>query len=600
MLNLDDLIPTDDRGIFQYEKQRIEELLTELSRRSIESLNLYEPLPYQDAYHRCTAKECIIQKGNQTGGSLAGFVEVARAATGQDPYGKYPKENGLAVCLGYGEKHIGRVIYKYLFQVGPFDIIRDLITREWRTFRPWPMDQERNGKFGDKGREAEVMPAPPLIPERFIKGKIAYEKASEKIFSRVEFVNGWVLYALNSAGDPSQAQGFQANLYHIDEDVATSGWHEEAIGRTMKRNGLIRWTALPHQKTNEILEMIQRAEEEETKPVPRTVCLRATMYDNPYLPAETLAENERIWKSAGEDVYKKRALGELTLDSVNVYPGFTKWTHNAIRYVSDSERLEESQGVYVRHLVQKLLTENGGIPPEDWARYMVVDPGHTVCAVGYFCVPPPEIGDFKILYDEDYLTGATASMFGKAVEKKAKNYHFEDFIIDAHGARLRELASGILPRWKYEEQLEERGIKCEKRGSRFMDGSDDIPGRENALREWLMIRPDGTPKFLVNVERCPNFVREIQNFKKKTIRQAGRDVTTDDANRRGACHLVECVEYAAAHGMPYVKPKRVVVSKSSVDWILEGRKRREEQRKANSGQGKPYRTLGPTGVSPDE
>lgn len=532
-----------------------------------------------------------------THNSLAGFVEVARAVTGQDPYNKYPKENGCAVCLGYGEKHIGRVIYKYLFQVGAFNIIRDQETNEWRTFRPWSPDREWQGKKGDKGREAEIQPAPPLVPERFIKGKIAFEKKSEFIFSRVEFVNGWVLYALNSAGDPSQAQGFQANLYHIDEDVATSGWHEEAIGRTMTREGLIRWTALPHQKTNEILEMIQRAEEQEKDENPRTVCLRATMYDNPYIPEESIKENERIWKSAGEDIYRKRALGELTLDKVNVYPGFSKWTHNAIRMVTDSERMEEASGVTIRNPAQKILSDNGGIPPEDWCKYMIVDPGHAVCAVGYFCVPPPEVGHYKILYDEDYLTGATAKTFGAAVEKKIRNTYFEDFIIDAHGGRLTSLESGIQPRIKYQEELEERGVRCEKRGSRFLDGSDDIPGRELALREWLMIRSDGYPTFMVYVEKCPNFVREIQNFKKKTVRIAGREITTDDANRRGACHMVEVSEYGAAHGLPYVRPKRKVVSGGPVDWILKGREMRQAQREAN-GQGgnDKYINLGPTGV----
>lgn len=595
-LDFESMAPRDGRGVSQVAKRRLEALVAESAKRSIESLKLYDPLPYQEAYHACRAKECIVQKGNRTGGSLAGFVEVARAATGQDPYEKYPKTNGVIVCLGYGEKHIGRVIYKYLFRAGAFKIIRDKDTGEWRTYRPWSPAKEWNGKKGDADRETEARLAPPLIPQRFIK-EMSWEKRSEHVFSRVELTTGWEIYALNSAGDPSQAQGFDTHLYHIDEDVATAGWQEEATGRTLAVNGLIRWTALPHQKTSEILEMIQRGEEEEQKPNPRTVCLRATMYDNPYLPEESVKECERIWKNAGEDVYRKRALGELTLDSVNVYPGFTKYTHNAIHHLTDEEYAEEREGLELRHLVQKLLTENGGEPLEGWTRYMIVDPGHTVCAVGYFTTPPPEIGDFRILYDEDYIRGATATSFGDHVERKAKNRSFEDFIVDAHGARLRELASGVLPRYKYEEELEKRGIRCEKRGSRFMDGSDDIAGRENMLREWLMIRPSGYPTFLVNVERCPNFVREIQNFKKKMVKQGGREIATDDANRRGACHLVEVVEYGAAHGMPYIKPKKRFTNKTTVaDLIMAGRKMRQEYRDANTPQQDNYISLGPQGL----
>ena len=102
-------------GITEYQKANIRQLHVEKARRESEALRLYEPLPFQDQYHACHAKEALIQAGNQVGKSLCAFVEDARAATGQDPYGKYPKENGIMVCLGMDEGHIGRTIHKYLF-----------------------------------------------------------------------------------------------------------------------------------------------------------------------------------------------------------------------------------------------------------------------------------------------------------------------------------------------------------------------------------------------------------------------------------------------------------------------------------------------------
>lgn len=239
----------DEAVVSQHRLRQLRAIDDELGRREIEALNLYEPLPFQREYHACRAPEVCFVKGNQVGASLAGFVEVARAITGKDPHNKYPQRDGTAVCLGMGEKHIGRVIYKYLFRAGAFRIIRDLETNEWRTFRPWPPDQVVCGHLGDGGREAKSKPAPPLIPHRFIDGKISWEKRSENVFRYIKFKTGWELYAENSAGDPGQVQGFQCDLYHIDEDVAMGGWLEEATGRLMARTGKLRWTAVPDRKS---------------------------------------------------------------------------------------------------------------------------------------------------------------------------------------------------------------------------------------------------------------------------------------------------------------------------------------------------------------
>jgi hypothetical protein len=589
-IELDDFqnMPPDPRmgGLTVQQRHELRELVLECKSRQIEALRLYDPLPFQDAYHRCTAKESIMQKATQAGGSVAGFAEVARAVTNQDPYHKYPK-HGLAVCLGYGEGHIGRVIHRYLFRWGAFSIIRDLATNDWRTFRPWHTDVEFQGKFGDKGRERESRPAPPLIPRRFIDGKIAWLKRSQHIFSYVKFITGWELYAFNSQGEPSMAQGFQCDLYDIDEDVARGGWYEEAVSRTSIRNGLIRWHAVPHAKTDDIVQMIQRADNEAGNSDPTTVCIRATMYDNPYYPEEAKRHNEKIWHSLGEDVYRKRALGELTLDTFRMYPMFTEHIHKAINRLSGIEQELENQGKPQRALVQKVLAETNGEPPLDWARYMIFDPGYTVGAVLFFCVPPPATyGNFRICYDELYIMGCTANVFGQRVIEKTRNRSFQDFIIDAHGGRLRELGTGILPRRQYEKEMETLGIVCEARGPRFLDGSDDIEGREMAFRRWLEVRhsdnpyESGYPTFLVNVERCPNTCREIKGFRKLMTRVGGREVVTDKGNRRAGVHCVEVCEYGAAHGLAYVvPPRKVVIVKSLADQIREGRRRRDLRRR---------------------
>ena len=62
-------------GASQFEKAEFVKVAKEIASRSCEALRLYEPLPFQERFHACTAKECIIVKGNRAGGSLAGFAE---------------------------------------------------------------------------------------------------------------------------------------------------------------------------------------------------------------------------------------------------------------------------------------------------------------------------------------------------------------------------------------------------------------------------------------------------------------------------------------------------------------------------------------------
>jgi len=563
-------------------KDELRSLLAEHDRRKMESLRLYEPLPFQQAYHESRYRETILLKATRAGGSIAGFVEDARAALGCDPQDKYPKKDGVILCVGWGEGHIGRVIHRNLFRPGVFSIIKDLNTKEYRVFRPWPKDEDwpkGSCRFGDEGRESESEPAPPLIPKHRIKGKIAWLKRSHHIFAKVELDTGWVIYAANSAGDPEQYQGFDVNLYHIDEDIDRPGWYTEATSRTQKVGGLLRWTAMPHGRNTELISLVRRAKEQEGQPDQISKLLTATMYDNPFLSRKSVKENERIWREMGEDVFRQRALGELTTDSVRVYPTFSRSIHSFRVY---------------DHAVAKILKERMGQPPAEWCRYLSVDPGHAVCAANFFAVPPPELGDFVYLYQEVYIKQATAALFGEWVKRYAKDDQFQAFIIDAHGGALREIGSGVTPREQYSIALDNNGVRSVETGIGFLSGSDNIPGREESLRNWLSIRPDGTTKLIVNIDTCPNFCREMEGFLKKFQEQGGVKVVVDEGNRRFNTHSVESTEYAAAHGCRYVAPKKSVVNMTWAEQMIAETAARRRNRLAQGGP--PCITLGPTGA----
>jgi hypothetical protein len=94
-------------------------------------------------------------------------------------------------------------------------------------------------------------------------------------------------------------------------------------------------------------------------------------------------------------------------------------------------------------------------------------------------------------------------------------------------------------------------------GTRMRPGCDDIKLRELKLREAMLVRQGGScagyPTLLVNMDACPNLVSEIKGFRKKVIRQVGREIVTDDGNRK-ATHAVEALEQAVGYGCPYVRP----------------------------------------------
>ncbi len=565
--------------VTEWEKKQHRRLLAEKMRRECETLRLYEPLPFQDAFHRCTCQQALIQKGNRVGGTIALMVEVARAFTGTDPYNKYPKTGVQIVMLGYGEKHIGRVFYNKLFRPGIFRIIKDLQTDRWRVYRPWPAEHG-----GDLQRVDESLKAPPLIPERFIQGKIAWEKRSERVFSIVRSTTDSEIHATNSAGDPGQAQGFSVNLYAIDEDLATSGWYEEAIGRVADCGGFIRWSALPHAKNDDLMQMVEFAEKEAEKPNPAAVIIRASIFDNKYLPKASVDQSVEAWKSKGEDVYRKRALGEININSTLMYPTFNRRVHDVMNVSETSTK------------AQRLLAERMGEPPDDWTRYVSIDPGFTVLAIEFIAVPPPELGNQVFLYDECYIRDAPVptEACADALQMKMADKVIEALIFDMHGGRLRSIATGEVPYQKYGEAITARGLKPAS-GGIFRHGCDDVARREEDMRTMLAIQRNSQPRFMVCVGKCPSFCSEMEKFKKKTVKQWGKEIAIDKGDRRVNTHAIEAVEQALGIDLPYIKPRKTSLVGGFVNHFKEwgDRMRRRDQGQEGGSQ---HISLGPIGV----
>jgi hypothetical protein len=498
------------------------------------------------------AHEVLVIGGNRSGKSLSTFVEDARAVTGQDPFGKYPKENGILVIIGKDWRHIGMVVYPMLFKEGAFKIIKDEDTDEYRAYDP----------ARDQARKHLAKPAPPLIPKRFVK-KTSWILKSANYISQATLHNGWQIFFFSSEGTPPQ--GFQTNRCHFDEDIENESWVSEMQARLLDRKGYLCWSAMPHSTNNALLTLKERADAVAAAnlPNPDIVQFKLRMLDNPHLDDEEKKKSIERWAASGEDILRMRSEGDFITDSILMYPNFDMRVHGM-----DRTELPDGQ------------------IPNDWCRYAVVDPGHSVTACLFAAVPPSE--DYILLYDQLYIRQCNATIFGEQFAKKV-THTFHAFIIDSHGGRIRDIGSGRLPVEQYTEQLMKHGIRSEITGSSFLAGCDDIPARTEATRGMLHIRPTGTPNVRVLRNSLPDLERELKRYRKRVNFIAGVAVVTDQPVTKGDVHLVQCMEYLCAFRPKYHKPPVEVEAEPWwVKWL--------ERRRKRMGRGEPgYVYLGPQG-----
>jgi hypothetical protein len=511
--------PASD-GLSAHQIAQLKDAQAELAQRRIEALRLYEPMPLQEEFHKCMASERLVIGGNRSGKSACSFVEDARAATGSDPYDKYPKENGNLVIIGKNWQHIGMVVYPMLFKAGAFRMIRDEETQQWRAYRPG----------ADAHRKRESKPCPPLIPPRLIKD-MAWTQKNAGYLNKCELTNGWTIYCFSSEGEPPQ--GFQADLVHIDEDINNERWVGEMQARLSDRKGRFVWSAMPWSKNDALLGLCERAEkaEEEAadKPIIKKFVLR--FLDNAHIDDEEKRKNIERWSALGQDELRMRAEGEFTTESTLMYPTFNLSVHS---YPRDN-------------------LPAGQIPP-DWTRYVSIDPGHAVMASLFAAVPPDE--RFLLIYDELYIRNANALIWGEQFAEKVKDQHVHAMIMDMHGGLLRDLGSGRLPHELYTEELKKRNIKAQLTGFGFIPGSDDIPARTALVRQMLHIKGDGTTKLKILEGSCPNLVREMRRYRKKTTTVNGQVFVTDAPQTRGDVHACQTLEYLCAFEPKYHPPPK--------------------------------------------
>ena len=515
-------------------EERARELATEKTVRAKDALELYRPYNViQEEFHRSMASELLLRGGNRSGKSTASLVEVASAAMRVQLHAadgsllpmKYPTNRPLTIwTIAYGEKNINTPIHRLLFEPGAFKIIKDLKTGEMRAWNPKSQS--------DVAREAECQQSPPLIPERAISDW-AWKSWAARVFMVCRLKNGTEIHAFTSNAKPKQ--GDPVDLILIDEDI----WYEQHVAewqaRLSDRKGRLIWSAFPHGQNNALKDMHHRAEAQKHLKNPDVWEGVLTFSKNPYMDTDEVRKRREGWS---EDEARARDLGEFTDDVVQMFPMFNK----SIHCVEVSDR--------PMHRIDDILVRNGLEPPNDWTRYLILDPGHTRPAVLFAAVPPPELGDYIICYDEIYGRNIDAFTLAERVLDKASGHNFEKFIIDARAGRQTPMGFSWTIKEQYARAFEQHQIESNLTDSSFEDGSDNLPARTEMIRTALHARNEGPPRLRVVAERCPNMLREFVNYKKRMRAEAILDepIPKDD-------HLMSCLGYLVASNPQYVPPQ---------------------------------------------
>jgi len=552
-LQIPRLADDEEEGeVLTFQAEEFRRIVSEQARRSIEGLRLYEPLTEQERFHQSQSRQRLLRGSNRGGKTLPAAVEIARAVTGQDPAGKYPGEDGRCYCVGRNLDHVGQVMWRKLSRPGAFKIIRDQTTGAWRAYRPWdPADQFR-------AREAR--PSPPLIPRRMIQ-TAAWENKAKGIPKQVRLTNGWELNFYSSEGKPPQ--GSDLDLVWFDEEITDEDWHPEMVARLLDRKGKLVWSATPQAGTDKLFELHERALEEKEKGVPEPAVEEFVilLMDNPHIGE---AEKREFAASISELDQDVRIGGEFVLAGRRIFPEFSLAIHGTPWFEA----------------------------PQDWTRYMVVDPGRQICAVLFAVVPPPEEGDQVYLEDELYIPNCNAQVFGKRVAQKAAGKRFEAFLIDHHGGRITDMGSGLTVEKQYAHELKKNRVQSRQTGHGFIWGSDDVDAGIEACKSWLLIRDNGTAKLQVLLDRhdpkktnLPGFEWEAKRYRYKVI----QGIVQDKPEDRGRVHQMANFRYLALFRPRYVRPPRTSTGPNGAVLAFRAKQKRLEAKEGGPG----YIRLGP-------
>ena len=524
--------PVEPPAFTQANAKQLNDVLRELASRRKEALRIYRPYPNQEAFHASRARKKLAVGGNRGGKTLVCAAEIGRALTRQDPHNKYPDRPMRWIFVGKDLIHCSKVMYRKLFKPGAFPILRDPQTEEWRSFDP-AADAELEHRCSD---------ASPFVPPRFIKS-VSWEDKKEEIARTVKLVEGTECTFFSGEGEPPQ--GWDADGVWLDEEIGHPKWFSEMVPRLVDKGGVLIWSFTPQIGSPAAYDLMNQAElcaADENPPVEKFFFNIDT---NVYI-SDARREAFKADMAHDEEEYRVRVEGKSALEGQRVY------------------------GEFAPNGIHKCPTF---VVPEDWTRYVYIDPGRQVAAALFFAVPPPGSEHSRhesICYDEIYHKKANAVTFAKVMKQHVGETWIQGWVIDGHEARKHETGSGKSIEQQYTEAFLAEGMAAN--GFKYFTwGADDLDSGIMAVKGKLQI-VDGYPRFVFMEENLRWLKWEMGRYANRKLSRV--NVITDKPEKRHD-HLCDCLRYAAQHPMPHVPPPKRKRPRSWTEAYLKKKKQKK-------------------------
>lgn len=524
----------------QANSRQLNDVLKELASRRREALRLYTPYPNQEAFHASRAKKKLAVGGNRGGKTLVCAAEIGRALTHSDPHSKYPDRPMRWIFVGKDLIHCSKVMYRKLFKPGAFPILRDLESGEWRAFNP----------ATDLDREKECSDARPFVPARFIKS-ISWENKKEETARTVKLVDGTECTFFSGEGEPPQ--GWDVDGVWLDEEIGHPKWFSEMVPRLVDKGGVLIWSFTPQIGSPSAYDLMNQADLMAADPDAPVQKFFFNIDTNTYI-SEERREAFKADMAHDEEEYRVRVEGKSALEGQRIY------------------------GEFAPHGVHRCPTF---VVPDDWTRYVFVDPGRQVAAALFVAVPSPRSEYSRhraVVYDEIYHKKANAETMARLVKQHVGDTWIQEWVIDGHCGRQHEIGSGKDVQTQYTEAFVAAGLS--QNGFKgFQWGADDLDAGILAVKGMLQVS-DGYPRFIFMTEQLRWLKWEAERYANKKLSRV--NIVTDKPEKRHD-HLMDCLRYAAMHNLRYVPPPRKATQRSWSDKYLKAKKKRALSDKPGSG-----------------
>jgi len=512
--------------------------------RKLDGLKLFRPTKQQEPFFRCKAHKILVTGGQRAGKTLAAAVRFAsfmrdvpvtlRDGT-QINYRRPRDRNGHVICwvIGANWAHLVDTIQKKLFSPGLFSIIRDPQTKEWRCVNPDdPFDSQHPELWRD---------APPLIPQHEIEpGEFQWRIMR----CAVELTkNRGTIVGVPSSGDLKT--GDAVTVIWIDEHIEIPEYFGDWQNRLASTEGFLYWSAFPDMGANfAFSNLYEECDLEAGKPEPMAERFTLRQRDNPHV-SEKGTQIAMSGLSAEERATRDE--GVYHFDKLLMYPWFSESQH-VIKKGMNTDG----------DAVAQILMENQLRPPEDWAKYLILDPGTAHPAILAVAVPPPQVGPFAVAFQELFPGRMDAEGLAAMAAKKFEWCWFEAFIIDNQaGQRTPEGFSETIYR-RYSSMFRKYNLISRQTGDSFWIGSTDVASRTQAVTSMLVpCYPSGKPRLRVVEIGCPNLIEQMKRYRRH-MDKVTRIVSEKPAEKQ-TIDLAVCLEYFCArdpqwHEQPELPP----------------------------------------------